>query len=203
MFSGTEEKKDSSKEVTGEKVHKDSEEICSIIPIPEGYLCPISQEIFQEPVVASDGHTYEKHNIVEWLRRGNNRSPMTGERFSSDYLVPNYTLKSMVADFKQKIPEIQKRNQIRVDLEEAIKLREQFIRELLEKMEVQKKEKVAENPASFWNSKDNDFHGLAHTQQARTSSVDAGSMQKNGSSSPSEEKANNEPKPDTKGCSIS
>ena len=31
--------------------------------IPEELLCPITQELFQDPVVATDGHTYEKAQI--------------------------------------------------------------------------------------------------------------------------------------------
>ena len=30
-------------------------------------LCPITQEIMTEPVVAADGHTYEKKAIEAWL----------------------------------------------------------------------------------------------------------------------------------------
>lgn len=35
---------------------------------PAAYLCPISHELMKEPVVASDGHTYEKQAITEWIQ---------------------------------------------------------------------------------------------------------------------------------------
>lgn len=38
--------------------------------------CPISLQIFNEPVVASDGHVYEKNEIIHWLQN-NQKSPMT------------------------------------------------------------------------------------------------------------------------------
>lgn len=31
---------------------------------PEEFLCPITQELMKDPVVASDGHTYEKYVLV-------------------------------------------------------------------------------------------------------------------------------------------
>ena len=40
--------------------------------------CPITGEILFEPVVASDGHIYEKQALETWLSN-NNKSPMTRE----------------------------------------------------------------------------------------------------------------------------
>jgi hypothetical protein len=37
---------------------------------PAAYLCPISHELMSDPVVACDGHTYERHSITEWLQVG-------------------------------------------------------------------------------------------------------------------------------------
>lgn len=37
---------------------------------PAAYLCPISQELMSDPVVACDGHTYERQSITEWLQVG-------------------------------------------------------------------------------------------------------------------------------------
>lgn len=46
--------------------------------IPEKYLCPITQEIMTDPVVAADGQTYQMDSIKEWLNRGKIKSPLTG-----------------------------------------------------------------------------------------------------------------------------
>ena len=59
--------------------------------------CPISQEIFRDPVVAEDGVTYERADIEKWLRR-NQTSPMTRQPMGLN-LVPNLSLKSTIADF--------------------------------------------------------------------------------------------------------
>ena len=44
------------------------------------FTCPITHEIMWEPVVASDGHTYERAAIERWLAQfpaGKALSPMT------------------------------------------------------------------------------------------------------------------------------
>jgi hypothetical protein len=38
--------------------------------------CPITHQIFSEPVKLSDGYIYEKEAIIQWLQK-NNTSPMT------------------------------------------------------------------------------------------------------------------------------
>ena len=58
--------------------------------------CPISHEIMVNPVVAEDGHTYEREALVRWLSE-KNISPMTGERMGAR-MVPNHVVKSMIAN---------------------------------------------------------------------------------------------------------
>jgi hypothetical protein len=41
------------------------------------FTCPLTKEIFHDPVVLSDGFTYERTAIQKWLDLGNRRSPMT------------------------------------------------------------------------------------------------------------------------------
>ena len=40
--------------------------------------CPISHEIMVDPVVAADGHTYEREALARWLSEKNS-SPLTGQ----------------------------------------------------------------------------------------------------------------------------
>ena len=42
------------------------------------FLCPITQELPIDPVIAEDGRVYERSAIVEWLER-NEKSPHTNE----------------------------------------------------------------------------------------------------------------------------
>ena len=98
-----------------------------LVDIPEDYLCPITQELMQNPVVAADGHTYEEKAVVQWLQSGHATSPLTGERLKHKSLTENHRLKAIIAAFREKLPEIQRERQIRVDLDAAIKLREEMI----------------------------------------------------------------------------
>ncbi|KAK4787370.1 hypothetical protein SAY86_011203 [Trapa natans] len=69
---------------------------------PPSYLiCPISQEIMEDPHVAADGFTYEKTAIQEWLRGGHGTSPMTNLQLPNDHLLPNRALRSAIQDWMQ------------------------------------------------------------------------------------------------------
>ena len=39
------------------------------LPVPDGFKCPITQDLMFDPVSTVDGHTYEKDAIVRWLRQ--------------------------------------------------------------------------------------------------------------------------------------
>jgi hypothetical protein len=68
---------------------------------PGAFLCPITYDIMSNPVVCSDGHTYERLAIEKWLEK-KQTSPMTGEELSSKTLTPNFAMKSMIEMYKQK-----------------------------------------------------------------------------------------------------
>ena len=61
--------------------------------LPGMPCCPITGVPMIEPVVAADGHTYERHAIARWLQTSN-RSPLTGEVLAHSGLAPNYLLLS-------------------------------------------------------------------------------------------------------------
>ncbi len=49
--------------------------------------CPITHELIRQPIVCSDGYTYEKQKLLTWLKNHNNVSPLTREPITS--LSPN------------------------------------------------------------------------------------------------------------------
>ncbi len=61
--------------------------------------CPITYELFRDPVLAQDGHTYERQAIEEWIRR-NGTSPITREPLAIEHLYPNRTVKELVDAFE-------------------------------------------------------------------------------------------------------
>ena len=69
------------------------------LEIPDAYLCPITMDPMVDPVMAADGHSYEKSEINAWFARGNNTSPKTGAQLDDTRLFPNHNLKSAIQDF--------------------------------------------------------------------------------------------------------
>ena len=61
----------------------------------EEFLCPITQSKMVDPVLGSDGRTYERSAITEWLRT-HTTSPITREPMTAASLTPNYALRSMI-----------------------------------------------------------------------------------------------------------
>ena len=61
-------------------------------------ICPITAEIMTDPVSTSDGFTYEREAITEWLRT-KDTSPKTGAKLESTTLIPNFSLRSIIRNF--------------------------------------------------------------------------------------------------------
>jgi len=68
---------------------------------PSDFVCPILQEVMDDPHVADDGYTYEYSTIKTWL--GNkNTSPMTNLSLKDKSLIPNHPLRSAILEWKIK-----------------------------------------------------------------------------------------------------
>ena len=67
--------------------------------VPDMFTCPITQDVMHDPVIASDGHTYEKSAIEKWIKNGRNVSPMTNTPMASSVLTPNRNLKSAISTY--------------------------------------------------------------------------------------------------------
>ena len=65
---------------------------------PRQFMCPITRQLMRQPVVASDGHSYEFLAISKWLE-GFIRSPMTGQEMTSKIIIPNFSLKSLIDEW--------------------------------------------------------------------------------------------------------
>ena len=66
--------------------------------IPDAFLCPISQQIMKDPYVDSDGNSFDKEYIYQWLATSS-ISPITRNPLTRQSLVPNRGLKSMIEAF--------------------------------------------------------------------------------------------------------
>ena len=62
------------------------------------FLCPITHTLMEDPVIGSDGITYERAAIEAWIYSGHRTSPVTREPMYQHSLVPNYALKAMIQE---------------------------------------------------------------------------------------------------------
>lgn len=69
----------------------------------EELVCPISRQIFRNPVVAADGFTYEELEILKWFKV-NKTSPRT-RQYMSEKLTDNRMVQNLVEDFLSKNPQ--------------------------------------------------------------------------------------------------
>jgi hypothetical protein len=59
-------------------------------------ICPITYQIFRDPVVAGDGHTYERAAIVQWVAE-HGTSPLTRQPLNINELQADDYLRNLAA----------------------------------------------------------------------------------------------------------
>lgn len=69
----------------------------------EEFICPITQDYFVDPVLASDGHFYNRADIKKWLD-DNNTSPMTNEPLKNKTLTTVYKFNAILEKFYNENP---------------------------------------------------------------------------------------------------
>ncbi|XP_042429376.1 putative E3 ubiquitin-protein ligase LIN isoform X1 [Zingiber officinale] len=72
---------------------------------PKEFVCPITSNLFDDPVTLETGQTYERRAIQEWLDRGNSTCPITRQKLQSTQLPKtNYVLKRLIASWLEENP---------------------------------------------------------------------------------------------------
>ena len=71
--------------------------------VPEEFECSITMQLMEDPVVAADGHSYERAALEAWLVKCD-RSPKTNKILTHKVLTPNHSLRSMINEFSLKSP---------------------------------------------------------------------------------------------------
>ncbi|XP_057862242.2 U-box domain-containing protein 4 [Cryptomeria japonica] len=69
------------------------------VPIPADFRCPLSLELMSDPVIVASGQTYERVYIQQWLDQGMTTCPKTLQTLSHKNLIPNYTVKALIANW--------------------------------------------------------------------------------------------------------
>ena len=69
--------------------------------IDEELSCPISRDIFKDPVTCSSGHTFERDSIKSWFQQFGTTCPKS-RMVITDYIVPNHALRTVLEKFVEK-----------------------------------------------------------------------------------------------------
>ncbi|CAN6460250.1 unnamed protein product [Victoria cruziana] len=68
---------------------------------PSHFLCPILQDVMEDPWVAPDGYTYEREAIERWLSN-HDTSPMSNLPLPNKNIIPNRALSSAISEWKSR-----------------------------------------------------------------------------------------------------
>jgi hypothetical protein len=65
------------------------------VEVPSQFVCPITQQIFHDPVVDLQGHNYERDAILEWLSL-HGTCPLTRRQLEPSNLIPDAMLQTKI-----------------------------------------------------------------------------------------------------------
>ena len=117
----------------GEEEEQSEEEYDEYIEsIPYECFCPITQLIIKDPVIAQDGHTYERAAIERWFNMGKRTSPKTGAILPNITLIDNHAMRGLIEDLKERIPILAKHEFCIRDMEVANHFHQQDVQQELE-----------------------------------------------------------------------
>jgi hypothetical protein len=184
------------------------------IEIPDELKCSITLDIMEDPVMASDGHSYERTAITAWLASGRRISPKAGDMLAHTLLTPNHALRQAIQTFLTQRPglvainkEIHAKRSLEQqmkDLEIAIQLREEDLAGQFEKNLIVLNQAAEKNPERLKRSSSNftpNFFDDFNREQASNSSSVSFSIQRQSSALDSKNNSSNSEK-GGKGCLI-
>ena len=107
---------------------------------PERYLCPITGDLMEDPVLTMGGHCYDRASIARWFAQGKKTDPLTGAELSESTLIPNHQLRGDIIKFKETdVSELENQvNSGKMSTEKKERL--EFLRKEIEQQEKDKKE---------------------------------------------------------------
>jgi len=75
---------------------------------PPSFSCPISRQCMRDPVVLSDGHSYERSYIQRWLQQ-HNTSPVSGAPLESIVVFANHALRNAIQEYFEQLLGVHRR----------------------------------------------------------------------------------------------
>lgn len=89
--------------------------------IPYLFRCPITLDLFKDPVTLCTGQTYDRSSIEKWLAAGNMTCPVTMQKLHDPTMVPNHTLRHLIDHWLQMGHQFDREDLARIDSLAAIK----------------------------------------------------------------------------------
>ncbi|CAF1596128.1 unnamed protein product, partial [Didymodactylos carnosus] len=85
------------------------------------FVCPLTLQLFRDPVIAEDGYTYEREAIIKYINE-KHKSPIKPlQNLSIDGLRLNLQVKKMVEEFERTIQQKHYRFKLNVDIKKGRK----------------------------------------------------------------------------------
>ena len=70
--------------------------------IPSDFLCPLTLEIMDKPLMNRNGHNFERDAILSWIKSGNSCCPLTRQPLPISGLIRNRILETQIKAWKDK-----------------------------------------------------------------------------------------------------
>jgi hypothetical protein len=90
--------------------------------VPDEFVCPLTFEVFDDPLMTRAGHNFERKAIVAWIMTGHVTCPLTRQPLSYRQLIPNANLRLRVERWKR-----EHGYEVRADLESERRKERQFM----------------------------------------------------------------------------
>ncbi|XVF58794.1 hypothetical protein PTKIN_Ptkin07bG0095200 [Pterospermum kingtungense] len=103
--------------------------------IPHLFRCPISLDLFTDPVTLCTGQTYDRSSIEKWLAAGNLTCPVTMQKLHDPSLVPNHNLRHLIEQWRQMGHQFDPESDPLVTLKHSLESPKATIQEKLEALE--------------------------------------------------------------------
>jgi U-box domain len=68
--------------------------------VPDAFICPLTLEIMEDPVMNRAGHSFERAAIIEWMRKENPTCPLTRKPIRLSDFVANRRLQHMIVEWR-------------------------------------------------------------------------------------------------------
>eukprot|EP00897_Mesotaenium_endlicherianum_P005919 jgi/Mesen1/5355/ME000267S04504 len=79
----------------------------TLLPPLQSFLCPVSQEVMEDPVKIASGQVLDRSSVEQWLEGGHKTCPVTGAELASLDMQPDAALKQVIDDWRERNTAIQ------------------------------------------------------------------------------------------------